>query len=169
MLKQDIVDLVHIVTGEANRLFPDLNMVTPYIGFFQKGTYAGRAWYKQHKVEFNTVLAEENGDRFENTVIHEVSHLVTNALFPSAKQAHGPEFKRVMATLGGEPNTYHKYDVSSVKISRTVVRLVYKCSCRTHYVTKGMHSKIVRSTSRVYCKACKTSLVSKNQMVKIKT
>lgn len=36
----------------------------------------------------------------QNAIVHELAHLYVNKYFPHATDAHGPEFKKLMADLG---------------------------------------------------------------------
>lgn len=154
MNREDIIVAVHEITGYANKAFRN-KISVPSISFYSKGAVAGRAFYESHRVEFNEVLAKENTESFINTVAHEIAHLVTRANFPNAKQAHGPEFKHVMRTLGYDHSTYHSYDTSSVKRKVTKTRYIYTCACeRPLELTRQKHE--VANT--LICKICKSKL-----------
>jgi len=127
----------------------------PSIGFFSKSATAGLAKAWQNRLEFNEVLAKENPTDFENTVIHEYAHLVTRKLFPRAKQSHGPEFKSVMRRMGGQPNTYHSYNVDSVVKRKTKTRYEVKCGCSKHWVTKRVAEMTRLVKNPIFCKLCK--------------
>lgn len=141
------------ITNKANTVF-GLNIATPNVEFFSTGAAAGFAQYSTNTVKYNEVLAKENGDEFDFVVIHEIGHLVTRKLFPKAKQAHGPEFRYVMRSLGGKESTRHSFDVSSVKVKRKVKRFIAKCNCRTHSLTSAKAKEL----SRFHCKYCKSAL-----------
>lgn len=147
------------VIKNANATFKT-QMPEPYIAFYTKGRAAGKAWWVENKLEFNEVLAKENSEAFKNTIIHEVAHLVTHRVFPNAKQAHGPEFKKVMRRLGGVANTYHTYDVSTVISRKKKVRYEVKCTCQSHWVTKRVAEMTKLVKNPIYCKVCKTSCCS---------
>lgn len=142
MTREDIVSRVHFYISEANKIW-NQKLDMPEVTFYTKGASAGLAKFISHELSFNEVLAKENTDTFENTIIHEVAHLVTFRVYPNAKQKHGPEFREVCQTLGGSGNTYHTYDVSSVAIKRTKTRYIYVCrDCSFKYeLTKQKHDK----------------------------
>ena len=156
MNKTQLKAAVAKATIKARELYP--TFLPPIVGFYEKGTVAGRAYYLTHKVEFNLTLARENSEEFENTVIHEVAHLVTKHMYPRAKQAHGPEFKRVFIAMGGNGKRCHSYDVSTAK--REVVRtyVVYKCACQEHMITPATHKKINTGMKSFKCRMCGTRL-----------
>jgi SprT protein len=135
----------------ANSKWPRLQLPMPTIGFFTKTYVAGRAYIKDNKIEYNTSISRINGQKFTNTVIHEVAHLVTHKIRPYAKQAHGPEFKQIMAVLGGEPSRCHNYDVTGVKaIKRTQRKFVYTCGCREMEFSTRRHN----SGKKYSCTVC---------------
>lgn len=163
-IRATLVLQVAEVWKKAGVLFPSMaNAVTPKTEFYSRGRTAGKAYYSQHKVTFNEVLAEENKTKFLNTVIHEVAHLVVHKLFPMAK-AHGKEFRMVMRKLGGDGERCHSYDTSSVRVVRTKSRYVYKCSCQEHKVTANMHNKAKRGVN-LKCRVCSTSVVYTGKVV----
>ena len=148
-LKSQIIQFVYKKVDEANDKFK-LDLEYPVVDFFEKGTTGGLYYYREHKVSYNLVLAKENPETFYETVIHEVSHLVTRKLFPRAKQAHGPEFKRVDKKLGGVGTRCHNFDVSSVQKVRNLTRYVVECYCGIHYLTK----KSYLNADRYHCSHC---------------
>lgn len=78
---------------------------------------AGFAYYNLSKgVEFNLIYFAEmsEADKIE-TIAHELSHVVCFKLFPAAKQAHGPEFRSIMSSIGMKGDTYHYTHISDKK------------------------------------------------------
>ncbi len=144
MTRNDIIAMVNEIWAAANLTFALKNKAVPEVTFFSKSAVAGRAWYSEHRVEFNEILALENKETFETTIGHELAHLITDQLYPKAKQHHGPEFKHVMEAMGYDPRTYHSYDVSSVTTRRVKTRFEYVCiTCGKDYeVAKPTHEKM---------------------------
>lgn len=158
-IRSQLIADVKAEWDNAVSMFPKISTVAvPDVGFFEKGTTAGKAWYSRHLVEFNVILAEQNRGEFINTVKHEIAHIITRKVFPYAKQAHGPEFKSVFRSIGGNGQRYHSYDVSSVKSKYTRVRMKVTCSCKTHLVTRQKHAKIAARPDIWFCKLCKSNL-----------
>jgi SprT protein len=152
----------------AKSMFPKIrDLATPTVSFFSKGSTAGRAWYHRHLVEFNDVLAAENGEKFINTVKHEIAHLITNVTYPLAS-AHGVQFKSVMRMLGGDGERCHTYDVSSVKNVRLKKRVEYACACRSHNMTTQAHKKVITGKVRYTCKKCGQTLQSTGKVIIVK-
>lgn len=116
---------------------------------------AGRTWLR-----INSQLLAENHDDFLNqTIPHEVAHLVVNWQARSRTRRprpHGPEWQAVMEDCFGlVAQRCHSYPTTP---ARVVPRpFVYACNCREHRLTSIMHKRLVRST-RAFCKACRTTL-----------
>lgn len=142
---------VAMVVDHAKRLYGNKISLNPAVRFFNRGSAGGRAHYRDMSVSFNEVLAKENPVEFNNTVIHEVAHLVVKQIYPLAKP-HGKEFKHVMISLGGNGKRTHSYDVSSVKQQRSYTYHVIKCGCKEHLVSKA---RAFRAAS-LKCKKCGT-------------
>jgi SprT protein len=136
-----VIDRVAHLTAAANARY-GCQMAVPKVMFTQRGQIAGRASYAAHAVNFNKVLMVENWADFDQTIIHEVAHLVTRAVHGRAVEPHGHQWRNVMVALGGEPRRCHSYDVESVKIERTKYR--YECpQCgKTFDVGPKIHKKI---------------------------
>jgi predicted SprT family Zn-dependent metalloprotease len=137
---------------QARNMFR-IEMTEPVVDFYNRGATAGKAWCNGSKVAFNEVLAKENTDKFDNTVMHEVAHLVTYVMHPGAS-AHGREFKSIFIRLGGNGRRCHSYDVSSVKTKKTKTRVEVRCSCKTHLISKQRAAKL----SGYHCRVCKSKL-----------
>ena len=83
-------------------------------------TTAGYARYIEHRVEFSAELMWEHTEHFvQDTIPHEVAHILTHIIFPNAKQHHGPEWRNMLRWLrnGKEPMRFHTL-VNSVHCAR---------------------------------------------------
>jgi SprT protein len=150
MNQTKIIELVQKYSKKVQQKYPEFK--EPKVEFFNTTKCAGKAYYLSHKVSFNTVLAKDNPDEFENTISHEIAHLVTKMIYPNAKQHHGPEFKKVHQWLGGTGSTYHQYDTSGVKV-RKVKTYTYVCMCQKHKVSAKLHS-LVKQGNMYKCASC---------------
>lgn len=118
----------------------------PTVRYDLRGTTAGWAHYSTWSVNFNAVLMVENFESFlENTVPHEIAHLITDQVYPEAhkrgaptmtrngvfrrgkRSPHGAEWQSVMRVLGCEPRRTHDYDTSNARI-RERKSYTYKCN-----------------------------------------
>lgn len=149
---------VHELLAQARELYPNANIPTVAVRFTVRGTCAGKANYMHRYVNFNPVLLEENGQAFiDRTVVHEVAHIVTDAVHWRPTRAHGKEWRSVMRKLGvSEPTRCHSYDVSNARV-RTVRRFTYKCGCASHELTTVRHNKILRGYGYT-CQNCGQAL-----------
>jgi SprT protein len=161
------IDLEHMTLmahEKAVQLFPLYQWhAAPKVGFFNRGRVAGKAYYLENKVEYNEVLAKENMDTFNDTVLHEVAHLVTHVCHPFAK-AHGPEFKRILIALGGNGKRCHNYDTSSVR--NKTRKYVYTCGCKgiEHGMGPKRHAKAQRG-GKFTCVNCRTAVTYTGKVV----
>ena len=116
----------------------------PTISFNIKGKKTlGMAYRHQNRISFNLEMAEKIGKDFEEVIIHEISHLIQFIVYPDAKQAHGPEFRKICRTLGipGSTKFYLKTD-----------HFEWRCDCRTMFVPETTHEKYKRFGA--LCKRC---------------
>lgn len=91
------------------------------------------------------------------TIPHEICHLYQFAYHPRAKQAHGPEFRRLMMVLGLQGNTCHNLGLAQGQVRKST-RVTYKCACQSHEITKNMAAKIEARPTAYFCKSCKKHL-----------
>jgi SprT protein len=162
MTTQDIVNLVQELMAIVNDKF-NSNIITPEVRFHRsnnkmKNSKAlGLAARNCSYVSFNMDYAESYPEDFHLTVRHEISHIVQFSLFPNAKQAHGPQFRKICVFLGGTGATKSTY--ATVDTSFDPKRYVmYKCGCRKHTISKIRHSKIVKGTQTYSCRYCRTKI-----------
>ena len=106
----------------CNRIY-NIKMDIPTLSFKLKGTTAGYAQYDIHTVKLNPVFLMENTrDMIEDTIPHEVAHLVVYAVYfvrmRTYPKPHGNEWKSVMFALGLNPTRCHNYDMGTVYAQR---------------------------------------------------
>lgn len=80
------------------------------------GGHAGYANYTQNLIKLNSELLLRNyQDMLEDTVPHEVAHLITRQVFGNSVKSHGNEWRTVMmAVFGIQPSRCHKYPLQYV-------------------------------------------------------
>ena len=129
------------------------------IDFSLRGRCAGQARLSRTKktmLRLNLQLLAENlADFLQQTIPHEVAHLVVNWQHINNRQRpqpHGKEWQAVMRNCFGlEPARCHNYRTRS---ARVVPRnYLYRCNCREHRLTSIMHNRINRSV-QAFCKKC---------------
>jgi predicted SprT family Zn-dependent metalloprotease len=97
----------------------------PEIRYNIRNTNGGEAWHQQNLIRLNlTFLVENEEDFLEQTVPHEVAHLVAHAVYDSKPmngkkvRPHGPEWKEVCGVLGIKPRVKHTYNLTSLDLVR---------------------------------------------------
>lgn len=81
-IRQHLIARVEHFTKVVNQVYPHMVFPVPKVEYFSHRKASGFANKLLHTVSFNTVLAQENVDAFDNTIIHELSHLVIGRLYP---------------------------------------------------------------------------------------
>ncbi|NBC47892.1 MAG: hypothetical protein GVY22_07870 [Gammaproteobacteria bacterium] len=124
--------------------------------FDLRGRTAGQVRIRSRSdylIRYNLELLRRGGaDFLERTVPHEVAHVVAHERFGPMIRPHGPEWQRIMRTLGAEPSRCHNYDVTDLG-QRRLRRFDYHCSCAEHCLTSIRHNRIVKG-QRYYCRRC---------------
>ncbi|MCK9369255.1 SprT-like domain-containing protein [Candidatus Dojkabacteria bacterium] len=133
--------------------FPKIPVVA-VIGKLGRGL-AGTACFKESKITVSSDYLKEFPDHMINvTVPHEICHLYVSKYMPRAKQFHGPEFKRVMRSIGLSGNTYHKMKLENGPVvkKRLKIRFVYvtQITCKEVNLTSGQHQKAVNGATFSY-------------------
>lgn len=129
----------------------------PELRFDLRGTTAGQARWSdglRPMLRFNLALAKTGASRFiEQTVAHEVAHLVTAACFGRTRP-HGPEWRAIMAFFG-LPNASrcHNYPVHHATV-RKQRRWPYACGCQTHRLSTTRHRRIENGKATYHCRRC---------------
>jgi len=155
---QFFVDMANEALCESRDRTP-LNSLT--IGYDLKGTTAGTANYYSKKVKFNKVLIEENFEHFINdTIPHEVAHIVTYYFYGDNQTAHGKAWKYVMShVFGVKPERCHSLDTTNSRV-RNTKKFIYTCPCnKTFNLSSNRHKKIQEWGFNRLCSTCKGRLV----------
>lgn len=130
----------------ANRAY-NKKFSMPRIAYNVRGGTAGTANAGQWIVRFNPVLLNENVQYFiEDTIPHEVAHLIDHAVHPFKNMgrrkgsSHGATWKAVMRTFGiDNPTRCHRLNTVSSRVKyKTIRRHIYKCvECNDKEFTLG--------------------------------
>lgn len=111
-----------------------------------------------NKVRFSIplFLRTTEEDR-ENTIIHEVAHIITFILYPKATP-HGWEWQKVHRQLGKEPARCHNVDRTG--LARKVSIIKCKCQCKTWDITQTLYTRRINKTGGIgRCPNCKTNVI----------
>lgn len=148
---------------ERARSFYGIKLPAAGIDFSLRGRCAGQARVKpngQTSLRINYQLLAENLDDFlQQTIPHEVAHLVVNWLVRNKRQRprpHGREWQAVMRECFDlEPIRCHSYQTTAARIVPR--NFLYRCNCRDHFLTRIMHNRVSRHYQAL-CKGCITPL-----------
>lgn len=129
----------------------------PYIRLDLRGETAGQAWPDKPLLRFNPVLLKENRDHFlQQTVAHEVAHLIAYEQYGRKIRAHGREWQSIMMGVFSLPaDRCHTYDTG--RSSRK--SWLYRCQCagKTIALSTVRHNRSQKGT--VYlCTTCRGPL-----------
>lgn len=135
----------------AREKWPDSYLIRtiPIVEWYEKSATAG--WALKSKIGINTYfLQTESKNMIEDTVPHEMAHLICGWVFPQDR-GHGKRWRQVAKFLGiEEVNRTHDYDVSHIHPYR------YECPhprCETfHDFSKRRHNRVVRDGQKYLCK-----------------
>jgi SprT protein len=141
----------------------------PKLDFSLTGRHAGRACSSTNTIQINsTILIQNEADYINQTVPHEVAHLVTDAVYPhghldqTKKTAtiphHGTGWKHVMELFGVQPALYHNYAIApSIRHNR--VKYAHICSVCNNLVELSVNQSILARAdpTAMYHLKCGTS------------
>lgn len=117
------------------------------------GGVAGLACIRENLIKLDEDYFRENQDSILfDTIPHEIAHFIVRSYYPMAKQNHGPEFRKVMQSIGLSGSTYHTMERPAGREKNVVKRYELVCSCDSYFVTKAQCEKY--TTKPYICKAC---------------
>jgi len=129
---------------------------------------AGSANSSLWRIRLNPVLLVENPDEMiDDTVVHELAHLITDATThipeytgwsrPKRTPHHGRSWKNTMRMFGVEPTRCHTMDVSSLPAKRKKSVHEYRCTACDKIVRMGpvRHKNMLMSPTAYFHKNCK--------------
>ena len=156
-----MTDLTYLHDEISNRIAFVQNRLQDYgyapfkfqfeVGNLKSGCAGIAQPYSNRVVISRDYLKECTETTIKETIPHEICHLYTAKYFPFAKQAHGPEFRRLMNILGLEGKTYHSMKLANEpeKKTRKKYRYVYlsEVTKKECLLTSQQHSKMIAGTA----------------------
>lgn len=131
----------------------------PEVSLRLRGQKAGVAHLQENLLRFNGKLYQENQQHFlQQTVAHEVAHLIAHQMFGPRIRPHGPEWQDIMRGVYGlVAERCHQYNVETT--ART--EYVYSCACPMDNVFPftGRRHALAEKGRRYICKRCRSTLV----------
>jgi SprT protein len=170
-LKQKVETIVDECITKAKRVWGDKIHIKPAIIYDTKGKAAGWAsyCYFNPRINLNPILLNANEDEMLNqTVPHEVAHIVTHMVFPGAS-SHGREWRSVMRVFGVRADRCHNMDIGVVYKAQGKKMFVYHCGCMVSgknkdiIVTGNMHTRMGRVQYK--CRDCNQVAVYKGEKI----
>jgi len=116
----------------------------------------GDANYNKMRVRFSIPLFALAGEKDqEDTIAHEMAHIVARHKYGKKIKSHGGEWQACMLVAGYKPTRCHDIDTTGLKKSRKTCKTY--CNCNTHMVTPKMYGDIAKGRGRI-CSKCKGRL-----------
>jgi len=134
----------------------------PVVSLELRGQKAGVAHLHENKLRFNRELYQRNTEDFlQQTVPHEVAHLVAHHMFGDRIAPHGQEWQLIMRGVYElPPLRCHSYEVKR----RQVLRYLYRCPCpSSEFAFTPQRHSLVRKGRRYLCRQCRHTLVFSGQ------
>ncbi|WP_267397976.1 SprT family zinc-dependent metalloprotease [Pseudomonas sp. GM_Psu_2] len=129
----------------------------PEVSLALRGQRAGVAHLTENRLRFNRQLYRENRAHFlEQTVAHEVAHLVAHQLFGGGIRPHGEEWQLIMRGVYGlPPDRCHTYELPQ----RARTLYLYRCNCPDgRFEFTAQRHALVRKGRRYLCRRCRGPL-----------
>ena len=159
VLQNKVVDMTRRLIEQAENQF-HVPIPPPVLRFDLKGGAAGMVVFSRTGplIRYNRQMLEENGESFlEQTVPHEVAHLVARTLYGIGIRPHGPEWKSIMAFFDAPAHRCHHFNTSSSR-HRRMRYFHYRCDCRDHRLSAIRHNRC-RTGVTYLCRLCGSPLV----------
>jgi len=158
------LDLLLGIVAERLRELNAPALPEPELGYYDDRLAAGQAIPPTHRGEpgtlkLNTVyLEEELAPMLEETIAHELAHLVVFHLHPRRRPPpHGRPWQAIMREwFGVEPECTHTFSTDRVR-ARRQRRWRYACGCGHHWLTTVRHRRIMQGV-RYCCRSCQGAL-----------
>lgn len=128
----------------------------PCLTFNLRGMAAAVAYPARNAIRINHYLLEQNSEDFlDNTIPHEISHLIAYRLHGRRIRPHGTEWATIMrGVFKLQPLRCHHYDVRR----NMKVAYHYRCGCPTaHALGTRRHQSAMRGRY-YFCRRCRQPL-----------
>lgn len=155
-----IAELVTIARERAG-----FEIRTPVVYYYDGTLTAGYAKYSKNSVGLHaTFLRENTRNMIEETVAHEVAHLVVFQLWIAGRitekqrrRAHGPVWRGIMRNwFAVTPERCHNFSTENVTVRRQR-RWEARCECRSFWLSTTVRNKMRRGQKR-HCVKCRSSV-----------
>lgn len=123
----------------------------PLIRYDLKGSVAGKANARELWLNLE-LLNTEWDDMLNNTLPHELAHVVVRQVWGNEPKGHGHEWQMIMRMLGLTPTRCHSYEYKPARVHSRDHK--YECDCRTYTGTSHRATKMASGWVYV-CSRCK--------------
>jgi SprT protein len=154
---RDWVAYAHAHLGFGRRPLP-----VPEVRLDLRGRGAGLAVISPRKrqpdlIRLNaTLLREHPREMIEETVPHEVAHVVAYRLFGRRIKPHGREWQDVMRAFGKDPSVSH---CMPAEPTRRLRRFAYRCGCESPVELTSIRHRRVQQGAVYRCRRCGERLI----------
>jgi SprT protein len=158
-LEEQTLEHTRRLINQASDRF-GLPIPQPEVRFDLRGRAAGMALRPPHGrgiIRYNRAMLAENGLAFiQQTVPHEVAHLVAGIVHGRRIRPHGAEWRSIMAFFGAEAVRCHSFTVPPHQ-RRKMRYFSYRCACRNHRLSATRHNR--SQAGVIYlCRSCGSPL-----------
>jgi SprT protein len=155
--------LADLRTTLLNRLGPDMARVPRSMAASirlcpKMRSTAGRAHYNTMSISMNLRLLTDHPHHIDQTLAHELAHLVAFELYGSKATGHGRHWQSIMQRFGYSADRCHKLDASKYKRTHKPCALA-KCGCRDNIEIKAKRFKRMINGAKYRCTDCRQRLV----------
>lgn len=132
----------------------------PTVKIDLRGLSAGTATPSQNLLRFNKELLLNNQQHFlQQTVPHEIAHLLAYHLFGLKIRPHGKEWQHIMNAVYQVPaERCHHYEIKR----KPTTYYIYGCHCPTHHTLTIRRHNAIKKGRKYLCKRCQTILYFRN-------
>ena len=110
-------------------------------------------------IRYNLAMSRLQPLQFvEQTVPHEVAHVVAYLLHGKSIRPHGREWRAIMAEFGfASAERCHDFQLPEQQQTRHQRRWRYACGCREHALSTTRHNRVAKGV-RYHCRECGEAL-----------
>ena len=148
-LKRRIIERHNEIVAKARQLFPAYAALSQHTVYFYETGRAGGLAHGYHKVGYNVHVFAQDPDRFINdTIPHEIAHIVVNAL--RIGKGHDKTWKRVCTMLGGSGARCYNAENITHKLIRHRKQYEYRATCGTVVMLSDVRHNRLQSGKREF-------------------
>ena len=139
-----------------------IEIARPKVHFDLKGKAAGMVIFKPGYpviIRYNIEILKENDQAFiQETVPHEVAHLVARQVYGNRIKPHGIEWRSIMQVFGAKAKRCHNFAIKPIN-TRKMSYYPYRCSCKDHQLSAIRHHRCQAGITYL-CRACGSALAA---------